>query len=282
MQQAVVEALVVAVVEAELLELALQVPVRLGRRTGSRGGRPAPRRSLRSSTPDRVCGPAALAPRPREDVVEQQHGHVAAHPVGLVPDVDQRVRRSLAQSRGERVELGDVRPRAGSTGRDRGRSRRRRLPRKPTGSPARSSAVPWMKYSGWSREPRVVGSDVVGDEVDHQTHAAFGQSGPRRGQPGRPPKRAVDLVAADAVRRSEDIGLDEVRRARRGTRPSGQMRRGRVVRRPGCVARLPSATRRRPRAGSRGPTRVPGTSASVDAVPARAPTSWSQAAVFSS
>ncbi len=99
--QPVVEALVVAGVEALGDEHRLEVPVRLGPEhevgvLGPHGGD-----DRRPVAPTAVGGRAAggpLAPGPGEDVVEHQHGHVAAHTVGPFGD-----RRQHGRRRGPRV-----------------------------------------------------------------------------------------------------------------------------------------------------------------------------------
>ena len=184
-------------------------PSRPRRRTGSRGARPGPTpiTSVQYSWSGDGAGP--FAPRAREDVVQHQHRHVAAHAVGLLGDVDQRVGRGLAQAGRERVELGDVRPRrevrvaaAGDDG-VADREEARRLAGEVVGGAL-------DEVLGMVDEPGVVGGDVVGHEVDEQPHPALGQRGPGRGQAVAAAEAGVDLVAADAVGRADDVGVGEI------------------------------------------------------------------------
>ena len=88
--QAVVEPLVVAVVEALLLQRPLEIPVGLGHE------HEAWMRALHSGDHGRPVvgvrsGPTALTPRALEGVVHHQHRHVAAHAVALRGDRPQRL-----------------------------------------------------------------------------------------------------------------------------------------------------------------------------------------------
>ena len=107
--EAVVETLVVAVVEPLLLELPLEIPVRLGHEDevgmlalhGGDDRGPVVRVRPRAG---------ALAPGARERLVHHQHGHVAAHAVALRGDRLQGLDRGRSLLRRERVQLDDVRP----------------------------------------------------------------------------------------------------------------------------------------------------------------------------
>ena len=111
LRQPVVQPLVVAVVEAQLLQVPLPVPVRL---------RDEP--ELRVHLPRRGdhLGPVRhgrwrshpVAPRRRHHVVEHQHGHVAAHRVRVPGDPAERATREAPQAGGEGVHLHHVRPRS--------------------------------------------------------------------------------------------------------------------------------------------------------------------------
>src|SRR5262249_942647 len=88
--QAIVEALVVGVIEPLLLECPLQVPVCLGHEQEARlppahvldGRRPEWRVDRRTA----VARKRAIAPGARDDVGQDQHGHVAADAVALAGD----------------------------------------------------------------------------------------------------------------------------------------------------------------------------------------------------
>ena len=151
----------------------------------------------------------ALSPRPGEHLVEQQHCHVAAHPISLIGDVEQRVGCRLSQARREAVELGDIGPRReewiAPAGDD------RLAHGKKAGLVAGEVvAVALHEEFGVVREPRVIGCHVIGDEVDEQAYPAFGQGGSRRGEALATTESPVDLVAADAVGRSDHVGGVEI------------------------------------------------------------------------
>ena len=108
-EEPVVEALVVAVVEALLLERVLEIPVGLGQEDevgaalphGPDHGRPVV--LLRPLA--RPTAPGAL-----EDVVHHQHRHIAADTVALLGDPTERVDHRAAQVSRERVQLDDIGP----------------------------------------------------------------------------------------------------------------------------------------------------------------------------
>jgi hypothetical protein len=79
--EAVVQPLVVGVVESLLLQRPLQVPVDLGHETEIGGALPHPRDRSR---PEERC---LETPGPLEYVGQHQHGHVAAHTVALPRDL---------------------------------------------------------------------------------------------------------------------------------------------------------------------------------------------------
>jgi hypothetical protein len=224
------------VVEPQLLEAPLQVPVRLGREqhvrvdgaNGSDDLAPVLRFRRRAHS---------IAPGAREHVAEQQHGHVATHAVGLVPDVHEGRSRGTTKSGRERVELGDVGP---------GREERVAAPgdhvvvdgeergRIDVGLPVGAS----YEVVGVFRQPGMVGRDMVRYEVDDETDAALGKGTARHRQPGAPAEALVDLVAPDAVRRPDHIGVAEIRERR----PEAGQQVGGVERvLPPCRAALPDA-----------------------------------------
>ena len=103
--QAVVEPLVVGVVEPLLLHRPFQVPVDLGHEAGSSG--------RRSRTRCGRLGPEQrrpAAPGPLEDLRQDEHGHVAAHAVALPGDPQQLADHRLLRGRIAVVELQRVRP----------------------------------------------------------------------------------------------------------------------------------------------------------------------------
>ena len=102
--QAVVEPLVVGVVEPLLLHRPFEVPVHLGHEAEARHPLPHPPGRLRPEQ----RRPAA--PGPLEDVRQDEHGHVAAHAVALAGDPQQLADHRLLRGRIAVVELQRVRP----------------------------------------------------------------------------------------------------------------------------------------------------------------------------
>src|SRR5437016_4575609 len=102
--EAVVEPLVVRVVESLLLEGPLQIPVDLGQEAEVRNPRPHLLGRLR---PERLGpdGPGSL-----EDLRQDQHGHVAAHAVALPGDAHELLDHRVLKRRVAVVELQGVGP----------------------------------------------------------------------------------------------------------------------------------------------------------------------------
>ena len=174
----VIQPLVVAEVEALLLEFRLHVPVRLG---DEHDLRVLPAQLADHGRPEFLGrrGPGAGAPGLGEDVVDHEHGHVAPDAVALTGDIGQRLDGRRAHRRRERVELDDVRPR-----------REIRVPavgqhltarRYPAGR-IRAEVVLGAADEEFriAHHPRVVRGDVVRHVIEDQPHAAGGQRGPRR------------------------------------------------------------------------------------------------------
>ena len=148
------------------------------------------------------------APGAREDLVDHQHRHVAADAVALVARC--RSARSSMASRsagakalswttsGQRREV-----RIAAAG------EHLAARRQPAAGSRRQvvARVPWTKYSGCSLEPRMVGRDVVGHEVEHQPDPALGQRGSRAAASRPAAERVVDHVAADAVAASRSTSV---------------------------------------------------------------------------
>ena len=107
--QPVVEPLVVAVVEALLLQGPLQVPVGLGEKA-ELGPAGLDGRNECLPVVGRGRCADALAPGAPEDVVHHQHRHVATDPITLTGDRGHRVEGRSPQAGLEGVELQDVRP----------------------------------------------------------------------------------------------------------------------------------------------------------------------------
>ena len=102
--QAIVEPLVVGVIEPLLQHRPFQVPVHLGHEAEARHPLPHSPGRLRPEQ----WRPAP--PGPLEDVGQDEHGHVAAHPVTLSGDLQQLADHRLLRGRIAVVELQRVRP----------------------------------------------------------------------------------------------------------------------------------------------------------------------------
>ncbi len=163
--------------------------------------------SVQYSTCRRRTG--SIAPRAREHVVHQQHGHVAAHAVSLFGNVHQRRFGSRPQSWREAVELGDIGPRGkvrvatagdhGTTGFEKARR---------FASKVRSTSL--HEVLGVIDEPWMIGSHVVRHEVDDQTNPSLGQRGACRSEAVAAAEPPIDVVAAYAVGRADDVGVGEI------------------------------------------------------------------------
>src|SRR5215510_7864975 len=81
--EAIVQSLVVGVIETLLLQCPFQVPVNLGHEAETRNALPNELGCLRPEER------SALAPGSFEDIWLHEHGHVAAHPVALAGNLDE-------------------------------------------------------------------------------------------------------------------------------------------------------------------------------------------------
>ena len=143
--EAVVQPLVVGVIEALLLQRPFQVPVDLGHE--------AEVRDTLAHAPGRLRpeGLGLDAPGPLEDVGQDQHGHVAAHAVALPGDLHQLADHRLLRGRVAVVELQRVRPAGEVRIAPVGQEQVAALALDPgvvLRARARSSSVPGTKYSG--------------------------------------------------------------------------------------------------------------------------------------
>ncbi len=102
--QAVVEFLVVGVIEALLLESPLHIPVNLGQKEETRELRMD---ALRGPRPEMIGG---NVPGPLEDLRDNQHGHVTADAITLARDPPQLAEHGLLQIRIAIVQLQRIRP----------------------------------------------------------------------------------------------------------------------------------------------------------------------------
>ena len=206
--QAVVEPLVVRVVEALLEHRPLEVPVDLGHEA-------KPPRAL----PNALDHPRPeqrrpAAPGPLEDVGQDEHRHVAPHAVALPADLHQLVLHRLLRGRVAVVQLERVRPsrEVGVTavGQDPGT-----LPplhpgvvlRRPRQVELGSRNV----VLGVTLDPRVVQRGVIRDEVEHEPKAALPESVAQPGQRRIAAEARVHGVAGDGEPGAGDVVLGEVR-----------------------------------------------------------------------
>ena len=206
-REAVVEALVVAVVEALLLECPLEIPVGLGDEDEVR--MVAPHRANHGGPVVGVRLRACARPTCARSVAHHQHGHVAANAVALRGDRLQGLDRGRPLIRREGIQLHDVRPgreeRVAAPGQD-------RLPGPHVrGGIAREVVLaPAHEVLGVRLDPRVVGRNVVGHEVEDQRHPALCERGSCSREAGGAAQVRVDRVAPDAVRRADDVIRAEV------------------------------------------------------------------------
>ena len=198
MLKAVVELLVVAVIEALLLKLPLKIPVGLGDELE------VPVRVLdrRDQDPPVIVGRGGTRPRApgaSEDRIEHQHRHVAAHTVALRGDLRDGVDGRLPQSGRQGVELQHVGPgrkeRVATAGKHLSRrfDERRRFASRVVGAAAN-------EVLGMRLDPGMVGRHVVGNEVENEAQAALAQLAPGGGEPRGSAELFIDDVAANAVR----------------------------------------------------------------------------------
>ena len=200
--EAIVEALVVAEVEALLLQRPLHVPVGL-RDEHERGMRRVDGGDDRGPVVLRrgVTGPRA--PGAREDFVGHQHRHVTADAVALRRDRDQRVDRRRAQARRECVQLDDVGPRRevgilavrehAGAGLEEARRVRLEVCRRPAD-----------EVVGVLGRPGVVGRDMIGHVVEDQADPPRWRARPARSR-APPVRRSAVRARSRATQYGEPI-----------------------------------------------------------------------------
>ena len=163
------------------------------------------------------AGAGALAPGAREHLVGHQHRHVAAHPVALRADVDQRL-GDRARAAPARTRRAARRPAtAGSTGRGpratiaAGRAQERRgvgrqllLAAVDAGTPGATPPTDGRARRGWARSR---GSAAARAPASCRA---------RRRQRLRPAEALVDDVVAHAVGRADHVARRAGPAARRG------------------------------------------------------------------
>ena len=252
-QQPVVQALVVAVVESLLLERVLEVPVRLGHEdeVGVVGldrrdhGRPvlvcrAARRLARPRSARRRRSSSASPCRSGRRRTGRRSGRACRSP----PLAARARTRSAARRRAT----------PGSRGRGRSRGRCRRRARTTPGSRCRSSSLPRTKYSGCVAVHGWSGATWFGTKsrISFRPRAASASRAAAR--PSVAAELGGDRVVADAVRRADDVRRACSRAARAGSSRRARRFEARSRPRPGCAPRRPSARPRRSRAPRSRPT----------------------------
>ena len=236
--EAVVEPLVVAVVEALLLERPLQIPVRLGdeHEAGAIG---LDRADQRGPVLVRRPRRRASTPRPLEHVVRHEHRHVAAHAVALARESSRGSPLTAPRRSGENASSCTTSGHAGKYGsrpvRDDELADADERPR----VALEVGLVAADEVLGMRLQPRMVRGDVVRDEVEDQPQPVPGERLARGGEPVRPAEAVVHDVVADAVGRADDVGRRDVGQ---GTLEALEQSRVRAVRSrcpPGCAPTRP-------------------------------------------
>ena len=202
------------------------------------------------------------APGAGEDVVAHQHRHVAAQPVALPGQLEQRVADGLPQRRRERVELDDVRP-------------RREVRVAPARDPARADLD---RADRIRRVARHAAAPAAHRPTDGPARRGSGRSrgsasarAPPARRARRPARRARRTARRPRSRARSTASRSRPRRAgraaRRGCPPPAPGRSARSPARPGSAPTRPSA--RPPRPPAARPT--PRTPRPAAAPPARPP-----------
>jgi hypothetical protein len=205
--QAIVESLVVGVIEPLLLERPFEVPVDLGHE-GEAG-------SVLAHSPCGV-GPEGLRaniPRPFEHVGEHQHGHVAADAVALTGDFDQFRDHGVLGGWIAVIELQRVGP-----------GREVRIPPVGEHTIAARSLDPRIVLRRASQvsfgalhvvlgvlfHPRMIQTGVVGHEIEEQPQAAHTEALAETAERRIAPELIVDGVAGNREPRARDVLLTKV------------------------------------------------------------------------
>ena len=211
MAQPVIEPLVVAIVEALVLQRPFEVPIDLrheseaGVGLADRGDRLGPER-LRRQAPGAV-----------EHLGQQQHRHVAAQPIAMLGNRRQLRHLGRLQHRIGIVELQRIRPageiRIAAMSQD-PRSLIRLGPPVIAGGGRQIGLVALDIEIRLGPDPGRIEARVVGHEIEHQLDAALGEAGAEARERRRPAQIFIDLVIGDGEARSRDIGLGKIGQGR--------------------------------------------------------------------
>ena len=265
----VVEALVVAVVEALLLERPLEVPVGLGHEDEV-GMAALDRRDHRR--PVVVCRPRARRARPRcarrcrsSSASPCRSGRRRTASAIELERLDHGRRAGRARTRS--AARRPARP--GSTGRGRSRGRRRRRARTTPGRARGRRRSPRTKYSGCAAVHGWSGATWFGTKSRISPSPRSASAARAAARPAGPPRCGVDRVVADAVRRADDVRRREVGQRAPEALDAGPRSRSAIAIPAGLRSQTPiSQTASKPSAAiaSHSP---PGTSARSTRLPSR-------------
>ena len=205
----VVEALIVTIIESDLLQFPFQVPIgfrhkkHIGMLQPHGGDYLAPVLFGRGS---------AHTPSPRllKDVVEQQHRHIAAHPVALLSDRIQCLDDRLAQRWTEGVELCHILPRRKVRVAPVGNHRSARL-KKCTWSLSQVFACSLHKECRVLENPWMIRRHMVGHKIQNQAQTALREHLPRYGKSIRSAEVFIHNVPVHTISRADIIGRGIVR-----------------------------------------------------------------------
>ena len=154
-----------------------------------------------------------LPPGVGEDVVEQQHRHIAADAVTLHGDAQQGFASGVAVFRGVGVELRGVDP-TGKIGvapvsYEIEAARAVMFGREDTRMSGRTLRIATHEILRRVSQPGVVERDVVGHIIEDEAQAIFAHTAAQLGQPLCLTQSRIDLISAYRICRADDIrGLD--------------------------------------------------------------------------
>ena len=208
----VVQPLVVAGIEALVEQHRLEVPVGLGPEhevRADRSRRTDHRRPVAAASVGCRASRRTIAPRAVEHVVEHQHRHVTAQPIAAIGEPGDELGGGGPQRGTRRIELEHLRP--GGKVRvaaarehslvDLQERRRITLEVVPRAVDEQLRPTP---------HPRVVRCDMVGDEVEDESHASRRQCCSGHRQRLVATEARIDDVVADAIRGADHVGVRRV------------------------------------------------------------------------
>ena len=184
------------------------------------------------------AAPARLPHGALENRVQHQHCHIAADTVALAGDAGESRDYSLTKTGLKSIELqyvgpcGEVGvPAAGEDGSVQSHERCGIV-----GSVVGGALNEVLRMFG---DPRVIGRDVIGHEVEEEPQAAVREFLARRGETVRTAEMPVNLIAADAVGRADIVFRTEVGKGALEIREQAWDSYWRWRSRQGCAPTLP-------------------------------------------